>query len=79
MGYPAGSVLVMEEAPPVTSVHREAEGRRWIAALRSAGAEREVAAATLHAMLLRAARFELGRRRAMLAGASIGADDDAIT
>jgi len=76
MGYPAGSVLVMEEAPPVTSVDREAEGRRWIAALRGAGAEREVAAATLHAMLLRAARFELGRRRAMLAGASRETIDD---
>ncbi|MGH2884060.1 MAG: RNA polymerase sigma factor [Solirubrobacteraceae bacterium] len=66
----------MEEASPVRSLDREAEGRRWIAALRSSGAEREVAAATLHAMLLRAARFELGRRRAMLAGAARETIDD---
>jgi RNA polymerase sigma-70 factor (ECF subfamily) len=72
----AASVLAMEEAPPVRSVDREAEGRRWIAALRGTGTEREVAAATLHAMLLRAARFELGRRRAMLAGASRETIDD---
>jgi RNA polymerase sigma-70 factor, ECF subfamily len=76
MGSPAASVLVMEEAPPVRSVNREAEGRRWIAALRGTGAEREVAAATLHAILLRAARFELSRRRAVLAGTARETIDD---
>jgi RNA polymerase sigma-70 factor (ECF subfamily) len=76
MGHAAASVRVMEEAPPVRSVDREADGRRWIAALRGTGAEREVAAATLHAMLLRAARFELSRRRAMLAGAARETIDD---
>ena len=76
MGSVAASVRLMEEASPVRSLDREAEGRRWIAALRSSGAEREVAAATLHAMLLRAARFELGRRRAMLAGAAGETIDD---
>ncbi len=76
MGSVAASVRVMEEASPVRSVDREAEGRRWIAALRATGAEREVAAATLHAMLLRAARFELSRRRAMLAGAARETIDD---
>jgi len=72
----AASVLVMEEARAVRSIDRQAEGRRWIAALRGTGAEREVAAATLHAVLLRAARFELSRRRAMLAGASQETIDD---
>jgi RNA polymerase sigma-70 factor, ECF subfamily len=38
----------------------------WVAALRSEGSERELAAARLHALLLRAARFELHRRRAAL-------------
>jgi RNA polymerase sigma-70 factor, ECF subfamily len=76
MGSVAASVRLMEEAPPVRSVDREAEGRRWIAALRSTGAEREVAATTLHAMLLRAARFELGRRRAMLTGTARETIDD---
>jgi len=32
MGHLAASVPVMEEAPPVGSVNREAEGRRWVAA-----------------------------------------------
>jgi RNA polymerase sigma-70 factor (ECF subfamily) len=76
MGSLAASVRVMEGAPPVRSLEREAEGRRWIAALRGTGAEREVAAATLHTMLLRAARFELGRRGPMLAGAARETIDD---
>jgi RNA polymerase sigma-70 factor, ECF subfamily len=40
--------------------------RDWLAELRSAGFRREQAVADLHALLLRAARFELGRRRAAL-------------
>jgi len=75
MGSVAASVRVMAGSP-VRSVDREAEGRRWIAALGATGAEREVAAATSHAMLLRAARFELSRRRAMLAGAARETIDD---
>jgi len=35
---------------------------RWLAALRSTGAEQERAVTELHALLLRAARFETGRR-----------------
>jgi RNA polymerase sigma-70 factor, ECF subfamily len=76
MANPAASVLVMEEARAARSFDREAEGRRWIAALRGTGAEREAAAAMLHAVLLRAARFELNRRRAMLGGASRETIDD---
>jgi len=45
---------------------REAESERWLAALRSEGAERERAVAELHDLLLRAAKFEAGRRRAAL-------------
>jgi RNA polymerase sigma-70 factor (ECF subfamily) len=47
---------------------RAAEARDvdWVGALRGEGAEREEAIAQLHALLLRAARFELGRRRAAL-------------
>jgi RNA polymerase sigma-70 factor, ECF subfamily len=40
----------------------------WIAALGGPPAVREEALARLHALLLRAARFELGRRRGMLGG-----------
>jgi RNA polymerase sigma-70 factor (ECF subfamily) len=43
---------------------READA--WIASLRSDGAERDEAIARLHELLLRAARFELSRRRAAL-------------
>ena len=38
----------------------------WVSALRSQGAERDAAVAKLHELLLRAARFELGRRQAAL-------------
>jgi RNA polymerase sigma-70 factor (ECF subfamily) len=50
--------------PPETSA--SAESRAWLSALRGQGAERERAVAELHGLLLRAARFELNRRRAAL-------------
>lgn len=40
--------------------------RNWVDALRADGFEREDALADLHDLLLRAARFEIGRRRAAL-------------
>jgi RNA polymerase sigma-70 factor (ECF subfamily) len=42
------------------------ESREWLSSLRAAGAEREAAIERLHALLLRAARFEVARRRPML-------------
>jgi RNA polymerase sigma-70 factor, ECF subfamily len=42
---------------------REAENQQWLDALAGAGRPREEAVARLHALLLRAARFEVGRRR----------------
>ena len=42
------------------------ESREWLAQLRAGGAVRDVAVARLHALLLRAARFEVARRRAAL-------------
>ncbi|HEY1368351.1 MAG TPA: sigma-70 family RNA polymerase sigma factor [Gaiellaceae bacterium] len=42
------------------------ESREWLASLRAAGSEREEAVARLHALLLRAARFEVARRRPTL-------------
>jgi len=42
----------------------EQESRRWIERLSSRGGERDAALVELHALLLRAARFELTRRRA---------------
>ena len=45
----------------------KAESRAWLNALRSKGSAREEAVVRLHALLLRAARFEVARRRAALA------------
>jgi RNA polymerase sigma-70 factor (ECF subfamily) len=42
------------------------EGRMWISTLRGPAGPRDEALAELHALLLRAARFELGRRRRQL-------------
>lgn len=43
----------------------DAESRAWVDALRSDGRERDEAIERLHALLLRAARFEVQRRRAL--------------
>jgi RNA polymerase sigma-70 factor (ECF subfamily) len=50
----------MERAAPLLAE------RDWLRSLRSSGAEREDAVARLHALLLRAARFEVARRRPTL-------------
>jgi RNA polymerase sigma-70 factor, ECF subfamily len=42
------------------------DGQAWVAALRAEGPERDEAMALLHGLLVRAARFELSRRRAAL-------------
>ena len=42
------------------------ESRRWLHALRGEGGSRAEAVASLHALLLRAARYEVSRRRPML-------------
>jgi RNA polymerase sigma-70 factor (ECF subfamily) len=42
------------------------ESREWLRCLRSSGREHDEAVARLHALLLRAARFEVARRRATL-------------
>jgi RNA polymerase sigma-70 factor, ECF subfamily len=47
----------------------DADARVWLEALRGPKPEREIVAARLHELLLRAARFELVRRRGMLDGA----------
>ena len=44
----------------------DAESREWLRCLRATGVERDEAVARLHALLLRAARFEIARRRPAL-------------
>jgi RNA polymerase sigma-70 factor (ECF subfamily) len=63
-------------ASVLAAAGRDAEARAWLHALRGEGAEREQAAARLHSMLLRAARFELARRRATLDGVARETLDD---
>jgi RNA polymerase sigma-70 factor (ECF subfamily) len=55
------SVLPAAIAPPIDDASRE-----WLLALRADGATRDEAVARLHALLLRAARFEAARRRGRL-------------
>jgi RNA polymerase sigma-70 factor (ECF subfamily) len=56
-------------------VDRHSEAVAWITSLRSGGAEREQAVARLHGLLVRAARFELLRRRAAWNGSGETVDD----
>jgi len=56
----AGGKTEHHPAPP------DAESTAWIAALRGEGPRRDRAVADLHELMLRAARFEVGRRRASL-------------
>src|SRR5919206_3352828 len=56
------------ESAALTQASRplDEESRDWLRALRGTGAGREEAVARLHALLLRAARFEVARRRPTL-------------
>ena len=54
----------------------DAESRRWLEELGGGGVARERAVARLHALLLRAARYEVARRRVALAHLRGGDHDD---
>ena len=54
------------EAAPVRTARLDDESREWLRGLRSDGIDRDEAIARLHALLLRAARFEVARRRPTL-------------
>ena len=62
----------------MTSVPAE-DAQRWISALRGPAAVREQALAELHALLLRAARFELARRRGQLSDLASAELEDLAT
>ena len=62
--------------PPVGSSDIDIESRGWIRALSGRGSERDEAIESLHALLLRAARFEVGRRRRSVPGGVSGDVDD---
>src|SRR5215216_4517914 len=56
----------MERALEGSDVSPAEQSQAWLTALRGDGAERERAIARLHDLLLRAARFEVSRRRAAM-------------
>jgi RNA polymerase sigma-70 factor (ECF subfamily) len=58
------SALPVDEAVPPRPLDHES--REWLRSLRSESSERDAAVARLHALLLRAARFEVARRRPAL-------------
>ena len=66
--------LFTEAASPAPSLDTESE--RWLVALRASGHERDRAVSRLHGLLLRAARFEVGRRRSAVVRLSAGDVDD---
>jgi len=59
---PVSPLATVAPAPPAL----DSESREWIRALRADDATREEALANLHALLMRAARFEIARRRPTL-------------
>jgi RNA polymerase sigma-70 factor (ECF subfamily) len=68
-GQAAVSVPTVQEPAtlvPSAAPSPDAESRAWLSALRAEGVRREQAVADLHQLLLGAARFEVGRRRAAL-------------
>src|SRR5919197_1628882 len=65
-------VPTLAQAPPTL----DAESREWLRCLRAPAVERAEGVARLHALLLRAARFEVARRRATLPHVRGGDLDD---
>jgi RNA polymerase sigma-70 factor, ECF subfamily len=61
----AGEVSTIP-AKPALPLDLDEESRTWLRSLRDEGAVRDAAITRLHALLLRAARFEVSRRRATL-------------
>jgi RNA polymerase sigma-70 factor (ECF subfamily) len=59
-------VNVVPQPPAASLAALDPDSQRWLRDLRSDGGTRDEAVARLHALLLRAARFEVGRRRAAL-------------
>ena len=71
------SVAVMPEPPPSLAARGpDAESVDWIEALSGTGRQKQEAVERLHALLLRASRFEIGRRRDALGAARSGELDD---
>jgi RNA polymerase sigma-70 factor, ECF subfamily len=72
--------VAMPRAPLSVAGRRlDAESRKWVEALAGTGRPREAAVERLHELLVRAARFEVARRRRSLGGSRPGDLDDLAT
>jgi RNA polymerase sigma-70 factor, ECF subfamily len=58
--------VVEPQLAPAPTAARDAESREWLRSLRAEGPAKDDAVTRLHELLLRAARFEVARRRPML-------------
>ena len=84
---PAQSTLVVRNAVPIMpdptlaidGRSAEADSTAWVEALSGSGHQHDVAIERLHALLLRAARFEVARRRRALDGSNADDVDDLAT
>jgi len=74
----AATVLSVESVVPLAPP-LDPESREWLRCLREEDVERDEAVARLHALLLRAARFEVARRRPTLPHLRGGDLDDIAT
>jgi RNA polymerase sigma-70 factor, ECF subfamily len=63
---PATVAVVEPQLAPAPTPTLDPESREWLRCLRAEGATRDDAVARLHALLMRAARFEAARRRPTL-------------
>src|ERR1043166_2236650 len=72
---PTSPVPTLAPAPPSL----DPVSREWLRCLRASGRERDEASARLHSLLLRAARFEVARRRTTLRHLRGGDLDDIAT
>ena len=65
-GVTLARTLGTTSSEPATPGHLDDESREWLRSLRADGPAKDEALAQLHALLLRAARFEVSRRRATM-------------
>jgi RNA polymerase sigma-70 factor, ECF subfamily len=63
---PVRATTSRSSAPAETAARLDPESREWLRTLQGGGREHDEAVARLHALLLRAARFECARRRPTL-------------
>ena len=78
--FPARARTTMQETSlPAATRSLDAESQQWLDALSATGPKHQDAVDRLHALLTRAARFEIARRRRDLAHSQRGELDDLAT